>query len=171
MPFEFHNPQVFRVGCCLGGGFGEYKVNPGEYVPTPEQEEAGITAARFQEHVGKSFLRRTPPDVRRSLLQAAGIHQKPVRTAQPVAVAQPALQPAVAAVESLPNGSGIPDNPAAPSVDSASDAALSEAAPSAEIPAPPAPAPIPPRRDPAAPELSDIDRAYDKAVNKDYPNK
>lgn len=67
MPFEFYNPHVSRCGCYLGSTYGEIKVEPGQYVPTPEHEKAGITSAMFEKHVAPSFLHKTPGQIRRRL--------------------------------------------------------------------------------------------------------
>lgn len=67
MAFEFYNPHGMRLGCTLGQPFGEIKVNPGEYVPTPDMEDKGISSALFEPFVGKSFLHKTPGHVRRRL--------------------------------------------------------------------------------------------------------
>lgn len=52
--------------------FGCVPIGCGEYVPTAEQEAQGLTAEFFEDLV-PSFLRRTPPAVRRRLLEERGM--------------------------------------------------------------------------------------------------
>ncbi len=51
---------------------GVFRIGGGEYVPTPEQEAQGLTAEHFEDLV-PNLLQRTPPAVRRRLLEERGI--------------------------------------------------------------------------------------------------
>jgi hypothetical protein len=72
MEFEFHNPGPSRIDHVLHRPFGLVRIGPGEYVPTAEQEAQGLTVEFFEDLV-PSFLRRTPPAVRRRLLEERGM--------------------------------------------------------------------------------------------------
>jgi len=70
--FEYHNPHPSAVECCIRQPVGSVKIAAGQVVPTPEMEAVGITADVLSPFVLPSFLRPTPPPVRRRLLVAAG---------------------------------------------------------------------------------------------------
>ena len=72
MAFEFQNPGPSCIKHVLHRPFGCVPIGCGEYVPTAEQEAQGLTAEFFEDLV-PSFLRRTPPAVRRRLLQERGM--------------------------------------------------------------------------------------------------
>lgn len=153
MPFEYFNPHTCRQGCHLGSEFGEVKVEPGQHVPTPAQEAKGITPKMFEPHVGKSFLHKTPGDVRRRLRaeHAEELHaQQQTRTAEAAARDRAAARiPAAVAAASTPgaqvaeSGSGEDDGGGASSP---------PAAPAAPVAPEPPRVPVPPTGGPRRPE-------------------
>jgi hypothetical protein len=155
MPFEFFNPHTCRQGCHLGSKFGEIKVEPGQYVPTPEQEKAGMTPAMFEAHVNPSFLHKTPGNIRRRLRleqqdkDAAARVAENARVAAENAAAEVAREEAVAvapqASVAVAEASGEPGGDEAP-------VAGAPAAPPAPV-APAAPrVPVPPTGGPRRPD-------------------
>ncbi len=72
MAFDFHNPKSRSVNLILRGKFGNVLVEGESFVPTPEQEDNGLTAKRLEEFCPK-FIKRTPPAVRRRLLEASDL--------------------------------------------------------------------------------------------------
>lgn len=73
MAYEYCNPKKRAIECTIRRPIGTILIPGGTFVPTPEQEAAGVTAEIFKDYVGPSFLRPTPPAVRRRLLQAVGL--------------------------------------------------------------------------------------------------
>jgi len=71
MCFEYHNPRKRVIECVFAQPIGCILVPGGSFVPSPEQEDAGVTADMFDDF-HPSFLKRTPPALRRRLLQAIG---------------------------------------------------------------------------------------------------
>jgi hypothetical protein len=57
--------------CNLGKPIGEIRVVAKTAVPTVEMEKEGIRAKDFKNFVSPSWLRPTPPQMRRRLLEAA----------------------------------------------------------------------------------------------------
>ncbi len=72
MAFEFQNPGPSGIDHVLHRPFGLVPIACGEYVPTAEQEAQGLTAEFFEDLV-PSLLGRTPPAVRRRLLEEGGM--------------------------------------------------------------------------------------------------
>lgn len=70
--FDYHNPHTSAIECCIRQPVGSVKIMAGEIVPTPEMEARGITADVLFPFVLPSFLRPTPPVIRRRLLAEAG---------------------------------------------------------------------------------------------------
>lgn len=78
MAFEFHNPQQNAIECCIPAPIGLIKVNAGDYVPTPEMEERGVTPDLFKPFAEARFaLKATSPVARRRLLEAAQLEVPP----------------------------------------------------------------------------------------------
>jgi hypothetical protein len=92
MPFEFYNPHKCVTTCTLPAPHGQFKVMPGEYVPTPEQEAQGIEANLLRPHVAPSFLHKTPGHIRRRLRleseQKINSDQTPAVAPQPMVAPQ-----------------------------------------------------------------------------------
>lgn len=72
--YELYNPNHHNVEVTLAGRGGLIVVAKESCVPTEEHEKAGLTVETFRDYV-PSFLRPTPPAVRRRLLEEEG---KPV---------------------------------------------------------------------------------------------
>lgn len=168
MPFEFFNPHTNRIGCQLGGTFGEVKVAPGEYVPTPEQERAGIKAELFEPHVAASFLHKTPGNVRRRLRQqlldeeAAAIRKN--QAAQVAASNSSSGDAGAAGVADAPQSSAPVGEATS---ESEGDGAAGGGAPAAPATAPVSPAPrvpVPPTGGPRRPD-DQLGGTLQKAAN------
>ncbi len=104
MPFEFYNPHKCVLTCTLPAPHGQVKVMPGDYVPTMEQEGAGISANLLRPHVAPSFLQKTPGHIRRRLRLESDqkattdeVQARPAPAVAPIPVATPKLE-AVASV-------------------------------------------------------------------------
>jgi len=74
--FFYWNPHTNNIDLTLPQPVGTVRVGPRgsgkEFIPTPNHKEDGVTAKMLRDFEGPSFLSPTPPDVRRSLLEAAG---------------------------------------------------------------------------------------------------
>lgn len=159
--FEFYNPHTCRVGCHLGPEFGEVKVDPGQYVPTPAQEKAGMEMELWEQHVGPSFLHKTPGNIRRRLRVE---YQEAERAEGQRAAAKAAHEDAVEAARAAAVAPGAQGVAAAPqagvAVVEASDGSGGNDGEGGGTPsAPPAPAapvsprvPVPPTGGPRRPE-------------------
>jgi hypothetical protein len=73
MAYEFQNPRKRAIECVIRAPIGTTLIAGGTFVPTPEQEEGGLTPDLLEDWVNPSFLKRTPPALRRRLLAAKGI--------------------------------------------------------------------------------------------------
>jgi hypothetical protein len=155
MPFEFFNPHTCRQGCHLGSKFGEIKVDPGQYVPTPDQEKAGMTAAMFEPHVNPSFLHKTPGNVRRRLRVELQEKEKAARVAENARVAAEDAAAAVAGEEGVAvtpqAGVAVAEAPGESGGDEAPEGAASAAPPAPVAPTVPR-VPVPPTGGPRRPD-------------------
>jgi hypothetical protein len=96
--FDYHNPHVSAIECCIRQPVGSIIIKAGEVVPTPEMEDKGITADVLAPFIVPNLLRPTPPVVRRRFLQAGGF---------------PVPEDIIAATAHLPEFGGAPQ-PVAP---------------------------------------------------------
>lgn len=69
MSFEYHNPHSCAIDCTCALPIGTIRIMPGQALPTPEQEEEGITAELLRQFAIPNLLHPTPPTVRRRLFQ------------------------------------------------------------------------------------------------------
>ncbi len=72
MAFEFYNSNPHAVGCSFHRPIGLIVIPRGGYAPTAEQEREGVSADIFKDFV-PVLLRPTPPEIRRRLLEEAGL--------------------------------------------------------------------------------------------------
>ena len=112
MPFEFRNPHKCVITCTLPAPHGQFRVAPGDYVPTPEQEQSGIVPNLLRPHVAPSFLQKTPGHIRRRLRlesdQKTCADQVPA-VATPAVASQPVVEPTL--VDSPPVVAGDVQEP------------------------------------------------------------
>jgi len=75
MAFEYKNNHERPMDCMLPKPIGTIRINPGQVVPTLEQEESGLTASLLEREgfIIKNLLTHTPAAERRSLLESAGL--------------------------------------------------------------------------------------------------
>lgn len=155
MPFEYFNPHTCRQGCHLGSKFGEVKVDPGQYVPTPDQEKAGMTAEMFAPHVNPSFLHKTPGNVRRRLRVEQQEKEKAARVVENARVAAESTAAAVAGEEGVDvapqAGVAVAEASGEPGGDEAPEGATPAAPPAPVAPTVPR-VPVPPTGGPRRPD-------------------
>lgn len=73
MPYELKNNQTHVIRFNCSPPIGQIRIEPGEYVPTPMQEEKyGIDWEFFHDITGPSYLKKVLEDERRTVVAEKG---------------------------------------------------------------------------------------------------
>ena len=89
MAYELKNPHPRKIICTLAGGLSAITVDPGELLPSPAQEKAGLTVEALKDFIKPNLLKPTKASER---LEACA-EAKTFRAEEPVAAAPKPIIP------------------------------------------------------------------------------